>query len=74
MSFAIKRHQMMLAHRIEGNILLQYHLVIVYGEDLRQMFSRILIHTTADFFIHPADPLRCLLQSLSIGILPDSFQ
>ena len=74
MSFAIKRHQMMLAHRIEGNILLQYHLVIVYGEDLRQMLSRILIHTAADLFIHPADPLRCLLQSFSIGIFPDSFQ
>lgn len=64
----------MLAHRIEGNILLQYHLVIVYGEDLRQMLSRILIHTAADLFIHPADPLRCLLQSFSIGIFPDSFQ
>ena len=74
MSFAIKRHQMMLAHRIEGNILLQYHLVIVYGEDLRQMPSRILIHTAADLFIHPADPLRCLLQSFSISIFPDSFQ
>ena len=74
MSFAVKRHQMMLAHRIEGNILLQYHLVIVYGEDLRQMLSRILIHTAADLFIHPADPLRCLLQSFSIGIFPDSFQ
>ena len=74
MSFAVKRHQMMLAHRIEGNILLQYHLVIVYGEDLRQMLSSILIHTAADLFIHPADPLRCLLQSFSIGIFPDSFQ
>ena len=74
MSSAVKRHQMMLAHRIEGNILLQYHLVIVYREDLRQMLSRILIHTTADLFIHPADPLRCLLQSFSIGIFPDSFQ
>ena len=74
MSFAVKRHQMMLTHRIEGNILLQYHLVIVYGEDLRQMLSRILIHTAADLFIHPADPLRCLLQSFSIGIFSDSFQ
>ena len=74
MSFAIKRHQMMLAHRIEGNILLQYHLIIIYREDLRQMLSRILIHTAADLFIHPADPLRCLLQSFSIGIFPDSFQ
>ena len=74
MRHAEERHQMVLAHRIEGNILLQYHLVIVYGEDLRQMLSRILIHTAADLFIHPADPLRCLLQSFSIGIFPDSFQ
>ena len=74
MSFAVKRHQMMLAHRIEGNILLQYHLVIVYREDLRKMLSRILIHTAADLFIHPADPLRCLFQSFSIDIFPDSFQ
>ena len=45
MCFPVKRHKMMFTHRVENNILFQYHLIAVYMKGFGKMYCCILIHS-----------------------------
>ena len=65
---------MMLAKGVEGDILLHYHLVVIYMEAFGKMYACVLIHASCDLLIHPGDPVRSLQKSFSFSILANSLQ
>ena len=66
-----KGQQMVLTHRIQGDILHQHQLLVApsFVEDL-QVLLGVRIQAREDLLIHPGHPGRGLLQALPVRVLP----
>ena len=73
MCLSIKRHQMMLTDGVKGDILFQDHLIIFCMKGFRQLLPGILLHALTKLLIHSRYPVWGIDQSLTQGILSDSF-
>ena len=64
----------MLTDGIEGDILLQHHVIAVRVELFFQMLRRILIQSSVDLTAHFRDPVRGFQKPLPCHILSDALQ
>lgn len=74
MSLAEKRQEMVLAHRIEGDIPDDYQFIAVFGGIKSNLFFGVLLEAGKGFLIKICDPLRSFCQPFALDILADPIQ
>ena len=71
----VERQQMVLADRVEVDVLDEHHLAMVVSGDRREQLRRVgRADAGEDVDVHVGDPLRRLLQPRTVRVLADAFK
>ena len=71
----VERQQMVLANRVEVDVLDEHHLAMVVSGDRREQLRRVgRADAGEDVDVHVGDPLRGLLQPRTVRVLADAFK
>jgi len=68
----VKRKEMVLAHRVKGDVSDDDHLLVGFIEGHLEEFAGVLVHPRKDLGVHLCDTTRCLDQAGPFRVFSDS--
>lgn len=69
-----ERHQMVLAHGIERDIVHDDHLVVMLVEERLEMDGRVLVQAAEAFLVHTSHAGRRFQKPFAVRVFPNAFQ